>query len=58
MKDEDGNVINIYLREIGCGDGRQMELAQDHVQWQTLVLTESCSMPNYYSPQPELLRFQ
>jgi len=27
------------LREIGCEDGRWMELAQDRVQWQALVLT-------------------
>jgi len=26
------------LREIGCEDGRWMELAQDCVQWQALVL--------------------
>jgi hypothetical protein len=26
------------LREIGCEDGRWMELAQDRVQWQALVL--------------------
>ena len=26
------------LREIGCGDGRWMELAEDRVQWQALVL--------------------
>jgi hypothetical protein len=26
------------LREMGCEDGRWMELAQDHVQWWTLVL--------------------
>jgi hypothetical protein len=28
----------IDLGEIGCGDGRWVELAQDHFQWQTLVL--------------------
>ena len=27
------------LREIGCEDGRWMELAQDRVQWRALVLT-------------------
>jgi len=29
------------LRETGCEDGRWMEMAQDHVQWQALstVLT-------------------
>jgi hypothetical protein len=27
-----------YLREIGCEDGKWMELAQDGVQWQALVL--------------------
>jgi hypothetical protein len=26
------------LREIGCEDGRWMELAQDRVQWRALVL--------------------
>jgi hypothetical protein len=26
------------LMEIGCEDGRWMELAQDRVQWRTLVL--------------------
>ena len=26
------------LREIGCEDGRWMELAEDRVQWQVLVL--------------------
>jgi hypothetical protein len=26
------------LREIGCEDGRRIELAQDRVQWQDLVL--------------------
>ena len=26
------------LKEIGCEDGRWMELAQDHVQWWALVL--------------------
>jgi hypothetical protein len=26
------------LREIGCEDGRWMELAQDRVQWRDLVL--------------------
>jgi hypothetical protein len=26
------------FREMGCEDGRWMELAQDHVQWQALVL--------------------
>jgi hypothetical protein len=26
------------LREIGCGDGRWIELAQDRVQWRALVL--------------------
>jgi hypothetical protein len=26
------------LREIGCEDGRWMELAQDRVQWRTAVL--------------------
>jgi hypothetical protein len=26
------------LREMGCEDGRWMELAQDRVQWRALVL--------------------
>jgi len=26
------------LREVGCGSGRWMELAQGHVLWQALVL--------------------
>ena len=26
------------VREIGCEDGRWIELAQDRVQWQALVL--------------------
>jgi hypothetical protein len=26
------------VREIGCEDGRWMELAQDRVQWRALVL--------------------
>jgi len=26
------------FREIGCGDGRWMELAQDRVEWQAFVL--------------------
>jgi hypothetical protein len=30
--------ITTDLREIGCEDGRWMELAQDRVQWQALVL--------------------
>jgi hypothetical protein len=32
------NNIKMYLREIGYDDGRWMKLAQDHVQWQALVL--------------------
>jgi hypothetical protein len=31
-------VSKMDLRETGCEDGRWMELAQDRVQWQTLVL--------------------
>jgi hypothetical protein len=31
-------VSKMDLREIGCEDGRWMELAQDRVQWQALVL--------------------
>ena len=31
-------ISTMDLREIGCGDGRWMELAQDRVQWQALVL--------------------
>jgi hypothetical protein len=34
-REEDNKMI---LRQIGCEDGRWMELAQDHVQWQALVL--------------------
>jgi len=26
------------LREVGCEDGKWMELAQDRVQWQALLL--------------------
>jgi hypothetical protein len=29
------------LREIGCDDGRWMELAQDRVQWLAVVLAVS-----------------
>jgi hypothetical protein len=31
-------VSKMDLREIGCEDGRWMELDQDRVQWQALVL--------------------
>jgi hypothetical protein len=31
-------VSKMDLNEMGCEDGRWMELAQDHVQWQALVL--------------------
>jgi hypothetical protein len=31
-------VSKVDLREIGCEDGRWMELSQDRVQWQTVVL--------------------
>jgi hypothetical protein len=31
-------VSKMNLRELGCEDGRWMELAQDRVQWQALVL--------------------
>jgi hypothetical protein len=30
--------MRISLREIGCEDGRWIELAQDRVQWLALVL--------------------
>jgi hypothetical protein len=30
--------IKIDLRETGCEDQRWMDLAQDYIQWQTLVL--------------------
>jgi hypothetical protein len=30
--------IEIDLREVGCDDGRWMELAEDRAQWVTLVL--------------------
>jgi hypothetical protein len=29
---------NLGFREIGCEDGRWMELAQNRVQWRALVL--------------------
>jgi hypothetical protein len=32
------DTIKICLRDTGYEDGRWMELAQDHVQWQALVL--------------------
>jgi hypothetical protein len=28
----------MYLTEVGCEDGRWVELAQDRVQWRALVL--------------------
>jgi hypothetical protein len=31
-------VSNMELREMGCEDGRWMDLAQDRVQWRPLVL--------------------
>jgi hypothetical protein len=31
-------VSKMDLREIGCADGRWMELAQDRVQWRALIL--------------------
>jgi len=31
-------VSKMDLREIGCEDGRWVDLAQDRVQWRTLVL--------------------
>jgi len=31
-------ISKMDLREIGCEDGRWIELAQDRVQWQALVL--------------------
>jgi len=31
-------ISKMDLREIGCEDGRWMELAQDRVQWQALLL--------------------
>jgi hypothetical protein len=31
-------VSKMDLREMGCEDGRWMELAQDRVQWQALIL--------------------
>ena len=33
-----GLISKMDLREIGCEDGRWIELAQDRVQWQALVL--------------------
>jgi hypothetical protein len=32
------NSIKKHLREIGCRDGRWIELAQDRVQWRAVVL--------------------
>jgi hypothetical protein len=29
----------LYFGDIGCGDDRWMELAQDRVHWQALALT-------------------
>jgi hypothetical protein len=39
-------ISKLDLWETGCEDGRWMELAQDHVQWQVLVLSvePSCSV--------------
>jgi hypothetical protein len=31
-------ISKLDLREMGCENGRWMELAQDRVQWQALVL--------------------
>jgi hypothetical protein len=31
-------ISEMDLREMGCEDGRWMELAQDRVQWRALVL--------------------
>jgi hypothetical protein len=39
------------LREIGCEDGRWMELAQDRVQWRALML----ALLNLRVPLPESL---
>jgi hypothetical protein len=30
--------IKMYRREVGCEDGRWMQLAQDHVNWWVFVL--------------------
>jgi hypothetical protein len=30
--------VKMHFRKMVCEDGRWMELAQDHVQWQALVL--------------------
>jgi hypothetical protein len=32
------NNIKVDLREIGCDDGKWMELAQDSVEWWTFLL--------------------
>jgi hypothetical protein len=32
------SIIKTDLREIGCEDGRWMELSQDRVQWRALLL--------------------
>jgi hypothetical protein len=33
-----GFLIQISVQEVSCEDGRWMELAQDRVQWRTVVL--------------------
>jgi hypothetical protein len=33
--------INMDLQEVSCGDGKGMEVAQDCVQWWTLVVMVS-----------------
>jgi hypothetical protein len=33
-----GDNIKMDLKQTGCEDGREMELAQDCVQWQAIVL--------------------
>jgi hypothetical protein len=35
---EENGEVTLNLREMGCEDGRWMELAGDHVQWWVLVL--------------------
>jgi len=37
--------IKMNFGEVGCEDGRQMALAQDHVQWQALALNLQVLLP-------------
>jgi hypothetical protein len=35
------------IREMGCEDGRWMELAQERVQWRALVLNPQALLPKH-----------